>query len=69
VRKDLAHLGTSKNVGLTMDLFNALNRDNLGCYDTGSRKNGDGTVNVNFGTASCVVTDARRVQFGAQYDF
>ena len=69
VRKDLAHLGTSKNVGLTMDLFNALNRDNLGCYDTGSRKNGDGTVNLKFGTAGCVVTDARRVQFGAQYDF
>ncbi|MEP6999623.1 MAG: carboxypeptidase regulatory-like domain-containing protein [bacterium] len=69
VRKDFAHLGTSKSVGLTVDLFNALNRDNLGCYDTGSRKNGDGSVNKNFGTANCVVTDARRVQFGAQYDF
>ena len=69
VRKDFVHLGTAKSFGLTMDLFNALNRDNLGCYDTGSRLNGDGTVNKNFGTASCVVTDARRVQFGAQVDF
>ncbi|MEO8622832.1 MAG: carboxypeptidase regulatory-like domain-containing protein [bacterium] len=69
LRKDFAHLGASKSVGLTVDLFNALNRDNLGCYDTGSRKNGDGSVNVNFGAANCVVTDARRVQFGAQYDF
>ncbi len=69
VRKDFLNLGTSKSVGLTIDLFNAFNRDNLGCYDTGSRKNGDGTVNKNFGTANCVTTDARRIQFGAAYDF
>ncbi|MEO5815051.1 MAG: carboxypeptidase regulatory-like domain-containing protein [Gemmatimonadaceae bacterium] len=69
VRKDFLNFGTSKSVGLTVDLFNAFNRDNLGCYDTGSRKNGDGTVNKNFGTANCVTTDARRIQFGAAYDF
>jgi outer membrane receptor protein involved in Fe transport len=63
LRKDFLNLGTSKSVGLTVDLFNAFNRDNLGCYETGDRKN------ANFGTASCVVTDARRVQFGAAYDF
>ena len=63
VRKDFLNLGTSKAVGITVDLFNALNRDNLGCYETGDRKN------ANFGTASCVTTDARRVQFGAAYDF
>ena len=69
IRKDFANFGTSKSFGLTADLFNALNRENLGCYDTGSRLNGDKTVNKNFGTASCVTTDARRVQFGAQVDF
>jgi len=69
VRKDFANFGTSKSIGLTLDLFNAFNRDNLGCYDTGARLNGDGTANKNFGTANCVVTDARRVQFGAAYDF
>ena len=69
VRKDFPNLGTSKSFGITLDLFNAFNRDNLGCYDTGARKNGDGTTNINFGRANCVVTDARRTQFGAQYDF
>jgi outer membrane receptor protein involved in Fe transport len=69
IRKDFLNLGTSKSVGLTLDLFNAFNRDNLGCYDTGARLNGDGTPNKNFGTATCVTTDARRIQFGAAYDF
>ena len=69
VRKDFPNFGTSKSFGLTVDLYNALNRDNLGCYDTGNRLNGDGTPNKNFGTAGCVTTDARRVQFGAQVDF
>jgi hypothetical protein len=63
LRKDFLNFGTSKSVGVTVDLFNAFNRDNLGCYDTGDRKN------ANFGHAGCVVTDARRLQFGAQYDF
>ena len=63
IRKDFANFGTSKSVGVTMDLFNAFNRDNLGCYNTGDRKD------VNFGMANCVTTDARRIQFGAQYDF
>jgi hypothetical protein len=63
LRKDFLRLGTAKNFGLTLDLFNALNRDNLGCYATGNR------ADANFGTATCVVTDARRVQVGAQADF
>lgn len=69
VRKDFLNLGNAKNFGLTLDLFNAFNRDNLGCYITGARKLGDGTPDPNFGRANCVVTDARRVQVGAQYDF
>jgi outer membrane receptor protein involved in Fe transport len=69
LRKDFLNLGTSKSVGLTVDLFNAFNRDNLGCYDTGSRLTGNGTPNPTFGTATCVVTDGRRAQFGAAVDF
>jgi hypothetical protein len=63
LRKDFLNLGTTKNFGLTLDLFNALNRDNLGCYRTGD------PTNANFGTAGCVVTDARRFQVGAQFDY
>jgi hypothetical protein len=63
LRKDFLNFGTAKAFGLTLDLFNALNRDNLGCYNTGSR------TDANFGNANCVLTDARRVQVGAQADF
>lgn len=63
VRKDFTNLGVAKGFGVTMDLFNALNRDNLGCYDTGSR------TSKTFGYANCTLTDGRRLQFGAQYDF
>ena len=63
LRKDFLNLGTANSVGVTVDLFNALNHNNLGCYDTGDR------ANPNFGHAGCVVTDARRVQLGAQVDF
>jgi hypothetical protein len=64
VRKDFLNLGTAKAVGVTVDLFNALNRDNVGCYNPGDRKD-----LKNFGKANCTTTDARRLQFGAQYDF
>lgn len=63
LRKDFAHLGTAKSVGLTLDVYNALDHDNLGCYNTGNRSD------PNFGKANCTVTDARRFQVGAQYDF
>lgn len=63
LRKDFTNLGTAQAFGVTLDVFNAFNHDNLGCYDTGSR------TSATFGRANCVVTDARRVQVGAQYDF
>lgn len=50
-------------VGLTAQLFNAFNYQNFGCFNTGPQPNS------NFGKASCVVSDARRLQIGADYHF
>jgi hypothetical protein len=50
-------------LGITVDMFNAFNRNNFGCFRTGDRNAPD------FGTAGCVVTDPRRVQIGAEYNF
>ncbi len=62
LRKDFPKFGNS-SLGLTLDLFNALNHDNLGCYNTGDR------AATNFGQATCTVSDARRLQVGAEYNF
>ena len=72
LRKDFLNVGQAQRLGVTFDLFNALNNNNLGCYDTGSRTivdNGVTKPNPSFGRANCTVTDARRIQLGAQYDF
>jgi hypothetical protein len=52
-----------KSVGVTFDVFNALNHDNLGCYSVGNRND------ANFGEPTCTVTDARRYQFGAEVNW
>lgn len=62
VRKAFPRFGT-QSVGVMLDVFNVLSHDNLGCYNTGDRKD------KAFGTAGCVVTDARRMQLGAEYAF
>lgn len=64
LRKDFPSFGrTPVAFGITLDLFNALNHANLGCYNTGN------PTDVNFGKAGCVVTDARRYQLGAELNF
>jgi len=64
LRKDFPSFGrTPMAFGFTLDVFNALNRDNFGCYATGNRDD------ANFGQPGCVVTDARRYQVGMELNF
>jgi hypothetical protein len=63
VQKDLP-LATGQRVGLVVDLYNALNSRNFGCY------NGDipapGQVNANLNTPGCAAL-GRRAQVGLTY--
>jgi outer membrane receptor protein involved in Fe transport len=61
-RKDFPNFGGT-SLGVTADLFNALNHNNFGCYNTGDR------TATNFGQPTCVVSDARRLQLGLEYNF
>jgi hypothetical protein len=60
---DFPSIRTTESFGIMLDVFNLFNRDNLGCYNTGNR------TETAFGTAGCVVTDARHLQLGAEYKF
>jgi hypothetical protein len=62
LRKDFPTI-SGTTLGVTFDLFNALNFQNLGCFNTGDPNNAD------FGKAGCVVSDPRRLQIGAEYSF
>jgi hypothetical protein len=70
LRKDFANVAGNR-VGVTADLFNAFNYNNFGCFDDrySSVENNVQTLNPTYGRASCVIADARRFQFGVQYDF
>ena len=59
--KDLPQLGGTQ-LGVTLDVFNAFNYQNLGCFDTGFGS-------ANLGKAGCVVSDPRHAQIGAEYRF
>jgi TonB dependent receptor len=64
LRKDFPNFGrTQQAIGVTVDVFNAFNHKNFGCYDVGAR------TDTNFGQPSCVVSDARRYQLGAEINF
>jgi hypothetical protein len=70
LRKDLAPL-RGQRLGVTVDLFNAFNYNNYGCFNDVAFTNVNGvrTANPDFGRGNCVVADARRIQLGAQYDW
>ena len=61
LRKDFLNVSGTQ-MAVTLDVFNLFNYDNFGCYDTGF---GSPTL----GKANCVVSDARRGQFGVSYNF
>jgi len=67
LRKDLPGFGGTR-LGVTADLFNVFNRDNLGNFDDVAISPG-GVPNPSFGNAREVVSDPRRFQLGIQYDF
>lgn len=62
LRKDFPNI-SGTTLGLTVDLFNAFNHQNFGCYNTNPKPN------IDFGKAGCVVSDPRRLQIGAEYSF
>ena len=63
LRKDFPNFrGTT--LGVTLDIFNAFNFQNLGCWNTDPNPS-----NTNFGKGFCTVSDPRRLQLGANYDF
>jgi hypothetical protein len=61
LRKEFVNVGGAR-VGVTADLFNAFNFQNLGCFNTSNPND------VNFGNAGCVIADPRRLQLGLEYN-
>ncbi|MGE5143973.1 MAG: hypothetical protein ACM3OA_11090, partial [Acidobacteriota bacterium] len=68
LRKDFPSFGRTA-LGVTLDLFNATNNTNYGCYNTGDRNAKDAQGNLIFGEPTCVISDARRLQIGAEFNF
>jgi hypothetical protein len=63
LRVPLPRFGRSQ-LGLTFDLFNVFNNQNLGCYN-----NLANPLDPNFDRASCVISDPRRFQIGGDLRF
>ena len=64
LRKDFPNFGRMNMAfGLTLDVFNVFNHTNLGCFNVGNPNDSA------YGNAGCVITDARRFQVGAEYNF
>jgi hypothetical protein len=61
LRKDFLRTGGNR-LGVSAEVFNVFNFDNLGCYSTFNRDD------PNFGRAGCVVSDPQRLQVGLEYN-
>lgn len=67
LRKDLFGGRGIQRFAVTADVFNAFNLSNLACWEGFIPPTPE--VNKNFGKASCVASDARRLQLGAVVEF
>lgn len=67
LRKDFPNFGGA-TLGVTADVFNVFNFQNLGCYNT-QIITGSNEIDPGFGLATCVVSDPRKLQLGMQLDF
>ncbi len=64
LRKDFPAISGTR-IAITADLFNAFNWQNLGCFNHLNSAPGDAT----FSNAFCTISDPRRFQVGAEYNF
>ena len=62
LRKDFPPF-SGTTLGVTVDVFNVFNYQNLGCFNTFN------PTDVNFGKSSCLISDPRRMQICAEYAF
>ncbi|MBB4635046.1 TonB-dependent receptor [Longimicrobium terrae] len=60
LRKDFLNVRGSA-VGVSAEVFNVFNFDNLGCYNTFNR------TDPAFGRSSCTISDPQRLQIGLEY--
>jgi hypothetical protein len=61
LRKDFLR-ARGNRVGVSAEVFNLFNFDNLGCYSTFNRDDS------NFGKAGCTISDPQRLQIGLEYN-
>jgi len=64
LRKDFPAISGTR-IAITADLFNAFNWQNLGCFNHLNSAPGD----ADFSKAECTISDPRRFQIGAEYNF
>jgi hypothetical protein len=62
-RKDFPDIGRT-DIGVILDVFNAFNYDNFGCFNTPANQE-----DPNFGKPNCIISDPRRAQVGVELNF
>lgn len=67
LRKDFPNFGGA-TLGVTADVYNVFNFQNVGCYNT-QAIDASGNPDPNFGKATCITSDPRKLQLGMQLDF